>query len=677
MFSLFNTTNTFVDLSRFTRFAKGIQKVSDGLLLTAAFVSAYLLRHEFTLDPQEKRAMLFQIIIIVPIKILFLYRAGIYRIIWRYISIPETLRIMYSLAATSLLLLAGRLLLAYTFNILSVPLSIIIFDFVLSAAALLGIRVLRRISFEESQKRRVKPLSEKEQKNVLLIGAGRAGVRTIDEIKGRGDMNLNVRGFIDDDNFKQNAVIHGLKVIGKISDLPSLVEELSIDHVIISIAQTSRQNIRRIIDICKDIPVKVRTIPGLFELIQGNVTISRIRDLRIDDLLGRPTVEFNKDMVKQYLSGKTVMVTGAGGSIGSELIRQIAVCSPRKILLIERAEFALFTIEQEILQKFSNVEIIPLIADITDRQRLESIFKIYQTQVVFHAAAHKHVPLMERNRVEAVKNNILGTLSVGETAGKFGVESFVLISSDKAVNPTSVMGASKRVAELITVSLDKKYKTQYISVRFGNVIGSTGSVVPIFQQQIERGGPVTITHPEMKRYFMTIPEATQLVLEAGVIGEGGEIFVLDMGDPVKIYDLALDTIRLSGFEPERDIKITYTGLRPGEKLSEELQGLEENLTKTKHPKIFIGQNKTILNDEVWRAVEKLKTFCCEEGTCDRKITNYLNKFLPEAKLTFSSGEAAIDSVAQAGQDGVAAVSAGVTSGNGYSSDLRTKGQISK
>lgn len=598
-----------MDFSRYLRFARVIQKILDGLMLTAAFIFAYLLRHEFSLESHEKRAMLFQVLIIIPIKILFLYRAGIYRIIWRYISIPETLRIIYSLAAASLLLLVGRLVLAYTVNALSVPLSIIIFDFVLSAAALLGIRVMRRISFEESQKRQVKPLSEKEQKNVLLIGAGRAGVRTIDEIKGRGDMNLNVRGFIDDDNFKQNAVIHGLKVIGKTSDLPRLVEELSIDHVIISIAQTSRQNIRRIIDICKDIPVKVRTIPGLFELIQGNVTISRIRDLRIEDLLGRPAVELDKEGVNRYISEKIVVVTGAGGSIGSELTRQIAVCKPECILLIERAEFALFKIEQEILQSFPDVKIIPLVADITNRSRLREIFRKYRPEVVFHAAAHKHVPLMETNPVEAVHNNIIGTFILGEVAGEQKVKCFVLISTDKAVNPTSVMGASKRVAELVTLSLDKKHDTRYISVRFGNVIGSTGSVIPIFQEQIKRGGPITVTHREMTRYFMTIPEATQLVLQAGAIGRGGEILVLDMGEPIKIYDLALDTIRLSGLKPNEDIEIVFTGIRPGEKLTEELQGKSENLTKTRHPKIFIGQNNSALNGEIWEAVKELKSMC--------------------------------------------------------------------
>ena len=628
------TVESLVDLRRYVGFARSIQKAIDIMLLVSALTGAYLLRFEFSLNSDAKEKLLIQLAVLIPIQILLLHFGGIYRIIWRYISIPETRRVIYCVGISSILLLAGRLFLASAAGILAVPLSIIILDFILAVILLLGVRITRRVLYEEYQRKQM-PSSNSKSKNVLLIGAGQAGVRTIKEIKGRGSINLEVKGFIDDDNFKQNSIINDVKVIGKISDLPRLVHELEIDHVILSIAQSSRESIRRIIDICKKIPVKVRTIPGLYELIQGDVTFSRIRDLQIEDLLGRPAIELDKDSINSYLNRKTIAITGAGGSIGSELVRQIASCEPKQVLLIERAEFALFKIEQEILKSFPKVKIIPLIADISDKSRIRSIFTRYKPSVVFHTAAHKHVPLMEQNPAEAVRNNILGTFALGEIAGECGIESFVLISSDKAVNPTSVMGASKRIAELVTLSLNKKYKTRFISVRFGNVIGSTGSVIPIFQEQIKNGGPVTVTHPEMTRYFMTIPEATQLVMQAGALGEGGELFVLDMGKPIKIYDLALDAIRLSGLDPEKDIKVVFTGVRPGEKLHEILQGSEENLTKTKHTKIFIGKNKSILNGEIWGALKELRSICdiAEKTDSDADVIKYIDGLLPEANLS--------------------------------------------
>lgn len=621
-------------LVSYKRLALGLQKAIDIVLLIAAFSFAYALRFDFSLSADNKRDLLQQVFIVVAIQFTFLHLAGIYHFIWRYVSIAETLKIIYCLAAASFLFLLGRTFLAGSNIPLSIPFSIIIMDFVLSVAVLVGIRATRRIFYESDKKRKNLPLTEK-PKNVILIGAGRAGVRTIQEIKLQNSSNLRVKGIVDDDDLKQKAIINGVKVIGKISDLSQLVEKLSIDHVILTIAQTSRGNIRRILDICKEIPVKVRTIPSYNELIQGTVNISHVRDLKIEDLLGREAVELDKESINNYISNKVIAVSGAGGSIGSELVRQIASCKPESILLIERAEFALFKIEQEIKRVFPDIKIVPLTIDIIDEFKLERVFKHYCPKVVFHAAAHKHVPLMEDNPTEAVSNNILGTYHLGEVAGRCGVESFVLISSDKAVNSTSVMGATKRVAELVTLSLDKKYNTRYISVRFGNVIGSTGSVIPIFQEQIKNGGPVTVTHPEMTRYFMTIPEATQLVLQAGTIGKGGEIFVLDMGEPIKISDLARDVIRLSGLEPETDIKIVFTGIRPGEKLFEELQGKTENLTKTRHPKIFIGQNKSVIKEGIWEILQHLKFLCkiCDYGESNRQIKAYLNKILPEAKLT--------------------------------------------
>ncbi|MBK7726590.1 MAG: polysaccharide biosynthesis protein [Dehalococcoidia bacterium] len=394
-------------------------------------------------------------------------------------------------------------------------------------------------------------------------------------------------------------------MLGTSEDIPRLVRDLQIDHVVITIAKGSRTDILRMVEICDRVPVKVRIIPGLYDILQGRVTLNPIRDIEIEDLLGRDPVRLDAAGLRGFLGGVTVMVTGAGGSIGSELARQAARYEPRRILLVERAEPFLFQIEQEMRRHYAALEVVPLIADVGDDERMSQIFDTYRPDVVLHAAAHKHVPMMEWNPGEAVKNNVLGTLSLGRVAGEHRCKAFVLISTDKAVNPTSIMGASKRVAELVVQCLEEEYETKFVAVRFGNVLGSTGSVVPIFKEQIRRGGPVTVTHPKMTRYFMTIPEAAQLVLQAGAIGEGGEIFILDMGKPVKIIDMARDMIRLSGLRPEEDIQIHITGLRPGEKLFEELGTTEDKVAKTKHPKIFIGRIPKMDANLVGEGVKRL------------------------------------------------------------------------
>jgi FlaA1/EpsC-like NDP-sugar epimerase len=376
--------------------------------------------------------------------------------------------------------------------------------------------------------------------------------------------------------------------------------------------------------------VKVRVIPDLSEILEGRVKVSRIRDLQIEDLLGREPVQLDEDETARFLSGKTVMVTGAGGSIGSELARQVARFLPAKLLLVERAEFALFDIDRELSRSWPKLPQVPLVADVCDRARMSTIFAAYNPQIVFHAAAHKHVPMMECNATEAVKNNVLGTNLLGELSGQFGVEAFVLISTDKAVRPRSVMGASKRVAELVIQDLDRRFLTRFLAVRFGNVIGSAGSVIPIFREQILNGGPVTVTHPDMTRYFMTIPEATQLVLQAGAMGTGGEIFILDMGEPVRILDLAKEAITLSGLRPFDDIEIIFTGMRPGEKLLEQLEINEEHLSKTRHPKIFIGKIAGYPDGQVRLALECL-TQLASNGA-DAELCEFLNNFLPEANL---------------------------------------------
>jgi FlaA1/EpsC-like NDP-sugar epimerase len=603
----------------------------DLIVLIAAFALAYLLRFDFEPDARQRTELLIQLPYVVLIQVTALNLAGVYTFIWRYVGLAEVKPFIKAALLSALPILFLRLTLPAAWNNWRVPLSILLIDTGLGFSGVLCLRILRRALYEDGEQKRRAVGGAKVQKRVLLIGAGRAGMQAAREIRERGDMNLEIKGFIDDDRDKAGSIVQGVRVLGTTEELPRLARELAIDHVILTIAQTSRQDIRRIVGKCEEIHLKIRVIPGLYEIIQGHVEISRIRDIQIEDLLGREPVALDLEGINRLLTGKCVMVTGAGGSIGSELVRQAARFEPSRLLLVDRAEPALFQIDRELRETDHNFEVVPLVADIGDEARMRRIFAEHDPQVILHAAAHKHVPMMERNASEAVKNNVLATRVLGGMAGEFGVEVFVLVSTDKAVRPTSVMGASKRMAELVIQSLDRRYETRYVAVRFGNVIGSTGSVLPIFREQIRRGGPVTVTHEEMTRYFMTIPEASQLVLQAGCLGRGGEIFVLDMGEPVRILDLALDTITLSGLKPYEDIDIVVTGMRPGEKLFEELAVIEEQLAKTHHPKIYIGKLATYSEKKVAEALKRLEEFSLAGE--DEKIRQFLNGFLPEAKLS--------------------------------------------
>ncbi|RLE23416.1 MAG: polysaccharide biosynthesis protein [Acidobacteria bacterium] len=609
-----------------------VQFVFDVAVLALAFIIAYFLRFEFELAEVELHKMLAQLPLVVLIQFGALNLFGIYSFVWRYIGMTELRPFLKAAWWSFLLIVLMRLGLPADFGQWRVPLSIILMDTMLAFGGVLALRVLRRAMFERFEKeRRARGAGGGAAKPVLLVGAGRAGVLAAREIQARGDMGITIRGFVDDDFDKHGSVIQGVKVLGASRELPSLVADLGIDHVVISIAQTARKDLRRIVDICEAIPVRARIIPGLYELIDGSVEISRIRDVEIEDLLGRDPVNLDEKSLAEFLKGKTVMVTGAGGSIGSELCCQVARFGAGRVLMVERAEFALFDADRTIRAGGSGAEIVPLVADICDEPRMRTLFETYRPAVVFHAAAHKHVPLMENNAGEAVKNNILGTRLLAELAGEFAVETFVQISTDKAVRPTSIMGASKRAAELAAQDLNHSYDTQYISVRFGNVLGSAGSVVPIFRKQIEEGGPVTVTHPDMVRYFMTIPEASQLVVQAGAIGEGGEIFILDMGDPVRIVDMAKDMITLCGLKPYEDIDIEFTGMRPGEKLFEELETVGETITKTRHPKIFIGTINTYGQADVERALERFKEL--SDGGDEADLRRFFNELLPEARVS--------------------------------------------
>jgi FlaA1/EpsC-like NDP-sugar epimerase len=610
---------------------KIIQNSLDFFVLILSFWLAYELRFDFSLPPEIKNTVLGQSAFVAIYLFLILRAFGVHKFIWRHISLAETKKISYALLAAALPLLVLRLIPLELPMLLTVPLSIIVLYYFLAVAGILGLRLLRREIYA-SVRLSAKPQNCKARRRIMLIGAGRAGALTLAEIKTGNLLNYEVKGFIDDDSLKQGLVINGVKVIGKTGDIPQKARDHKIDEVIITIATASRKEIRRILDICAEVPVKVKTIPALSEILSDKIVLSRIRDVEVEDLLGRAAINLDRHSIEAFLSEKTVLVTGAGGSIGSELVRQIINCQPSTLILVERAEFALFNIEREIRALLPACEIVPALADICDRKRMSDIFQRFAPAVVFHAAAHKHVPMTEINAAEALRNNAFGTQIVGELAAHHRAEAFVLISTDKAVNPTSVMGATKRTAELIIQEFNARFcETRFVAVRFGNVINSNGSVVPIFREQIKAGGPVTVTHPEMRRFFMTIPEASQLVLQAGALAAGGEIFLLDMGEPVKILDLARETIRLSGFEPDEDIQIVFTGIRPGEKLREDLESDWEQLEKTVHSKINIARIQPQLPaQEITRLLARIENIAAigEESL----VRYFLSRLLPEAQL---------------------------------------------
>lgn len=605
----------------------------DAVILGESFAAAHLLRFDFNvpLDQAQQAFPRFTYVVLVQVGALAL--AGAYNLIWRYVGIRDMKPFLVAAAGSAAVLLAVRLALPDILDRWRVPISIIFIQTVLGFGGVVGLRVLRRVLFESEEKRRFAASTRPTTNHVptLFVGAGHVGILAAREVIGGPDCDLDVRGFVDDDPDKQGLLIYGLRVLGTTHDLPRLVREHGIAQVAITVAKIERRDIRRILEICEQIPVRVRIVPALSEILEGKVNVSRIRDVAIEDLLGRTPVELDARVVGEFLEGKSVLVTGAGGSIGSELARQVARFNPSRLLILDRAEFALFDVEQELLRTFRNVPVVPLVGDVGDEGRMRALFAEYRPEVILHAAAHKHVPMMEMHPCEAIKNNVLGTRRLGEVAGMYGAETFVLISTDKAVRPTSVMGASKRLAELVVQDLSKRYTTRFLAVRFGNVIGSAGSVVRTFREQIARGGPVTVTHPDMVRYFMTIPEAAQLVLQTGAMGAGGEIFVLDMGKPVRILDLAVGMITLCGFKPFDDVPIVFTGLRPGEKLFEELELSGEEFAKTRHPKIFIGKLAAHASHVLKSALSELEGLAYAGDA--NGIRGALSRVLPEATLT--------------------------------------------
>ena len=591
------------------------------VLFTLSYLLAALVRFDFTPGPdwQSALSLLWSV---VAIQSLVFFLHGAHRGWMAYAS----LRDLWLIARASLVsLVAVVTLRAFVSHLEGVSRTILLLDFVLSFMAVAGARFGSRLFHEIFYPGIV---TRAKGPRAVIVGAGDTTDCFLREIQRSSAIQLSVVGLIDDDPRKHGSHIHGVPVVGCVDQLAELVEREGIEEVIIATPSASGREMRRIVDACRAAGVPFRTLPAIEDLVYGKVSVSELREVRIEDLLRRDAVELDHVSIAEYLAGSCVLVTGAAGSIGSEICRQVARFNPSQILLVERAENALFELERELYAAFPNIPMRGILADVADRVRMDSIFAQCSPTVVFHAAAHKHVPLVEANPGEAVKNNIFGTKVVADLADQHGVATFVMISTDKAVNPTSIMGATKRVCEVYLQALARRSKTRYVAVRFGNVLGSNGSVVPIFKEQIRKGGPITITHPEMRRYFMTIPEASQLVLQAAALGKGGEVFVLDMGEQIKIVDLARDLIRLSGLD-EEDIEIKFTGSRPGEKLYEELALDGECATKTRHPKIWIGRVAEMPMDKVLSEFGRLSSVAASGSAAEVALA--LRQLVPELR----------------------------------------------
>lgn len=611
-----------------------VQRLLDLAVLISAFVLAYLLRFDFDVPPEHVQNAIAQLPFVVALQYVALILTRVQRCVWRYFSLTELRLVGRAALLSALPLIAVRLAFPEALQPWRIPLSIIMLDTLLASCAIVSLRVLRRVVFDGLPFQVESRLGAgASSKPVFLIGAGSAGAMAVREIQRRAELDLDVKGFIDDDPGKQGATLSGIDVLGTTRDLPDLIRRHRVEQVVVAIASATPRDIRRIVEICNEVPVKVRAIPGLYELLRGNVDLGQLRDLQMDELLQREPVRLDELALQDFIASRTVMITGAGGSIGSELCRQVSVFRPGRLLLIERAEAALFEVDRELRSLWPELDIVPVVGDVGNPIKMRALLEEHRPHVVVHAAAHKHVPLMESNVTEAMRNNALATKTLAELAGQSGTEVFVLVSTDKAVCPTSIMGASKRLAELVIQDLDKRYDTRFLAVRFGNVMGSAGSVIPIFQEQIRRGR-VTVTHADMTRYFLTIPEASQLVLQASAMGKGGEIFILDMGEPVRILDLARNMIKLCGLEPDVDVEIVFTGVRPGEKLSEELSISDEDIAKTRHAKIYVGKLAPYPQDELEAGFRRLRSLV--ESNDGPAIRRFLNQFLPEAQVLESS-----------------------------------------
>ncbi len=559
----------------------------------------------------ENVLAIYLINVVVTIIIFYFFR--LYNSVWRYASDTELLNNGVAVLFCGILqpvicwLEGVRLPTSY-------PFYYGLFLMVFSCGVRFSYRIMRVL-----QNRRLNHFGTKMRVNCMIVGAGAAGNAILKEIESSSYLSMHVVCVIDDNPGCQGKYLRGVPIVGGKETIPENVEKYAVDEIIIAIPSASRQRIKPILEICKETGCRMRILPGMYQLINGDVNVSKLREVQIEDLLGRDPIEVNVDEIIGYVCDKVVLVTGGGGSIGSELCRQIAQHSPKRLVILDIYENSVYEIQQELKQKYPELDMVVLIASVRNTARIDEIFKKYRPDIVYHAAAHKHVPLMEDSPNEAIKNNVFGTWKVATAADKYGTKRFVLISTDKAVNPTNIMGASKRICEMVIQNLNRKSKTEYVAVRFGNVLGSNGSVIPLFKKQIEQGGPVTVTSPDIIRYFMTIPEAVSLVLQAGAYAKGGEIFVLDMGEPMKIVDLAKNLIKLSGYRVDEDIKIEYIGLRPGEKMYEELLMNEEGLRETANKMIYIGKPIEYDAVEFEKQLEKLRQMSLDEESDVREM----------------------------------------------------------
>ncbi|MDD3180444.1 MAG: nucleoside-diphosphate sugar epimerase/dehydratase [Opitutaceae bacterium] len=559
-----------------------------GFILSACRYVSYEVRFDFLVPPEFQDERVLSLAFAIPIKILFLLIFRQFGTLLTYFSVPDLLRITAAMGCASITAYLIRFVGSPS---MIPPRGVLLVDFVLSVAALATMRLAFRI-YRERYGNGHKSTGEKSARRIVILGAGDAGAQLAGEALSKPSLGLRPVFFLDDNQGKHGHLIHGIPVLGRPEDIAQVRKDYPVDDCVLAMPSAPGRRLQEIYRLMSAEDLKVEIVPSLEELATGRVRVSKIRPVDVVDLLGRESVDLNNVEIGRMISDRIVLVTGAGGSIGSELCRQILTHNPQRLLMVEQAEFSLFAIESELNAHGYQNTIVPLIADILDLPRMRFILERFKPEVIFHAAAHKHVYMMERQPAEALKNNTTGTRQLAELAGEMGVGTFVMISTDKAINPTSVMGASKRLAEIFLKALHTRFgeRTRFIAVRFGNVLGSSGSVIPIFKKQIAEGGPVTVTHPEVTRYFMTIPEAVGLVLQTSVLGKGGEIFVLDMGEPVKIVDLARQLIELSGFRPNEDIEIKFIGLRPGEKLFEELQHTSEHLKPTSHPRILLFES---------------------------------------------------------------------------------------
>jgi FlaA1/EpsC-like NDP-sugar epimerase len=587
-------------------------------LFLLAGVSAFLLRFEFIIPPERMVYLAYALAVWVPMQALAYYLFGLWSGGWRFVSLHDAVRLLWANSAATL----ASIVVIVAVGPPKFPRSLYILDFGLCYFLSMGVRAAVRMALELSHLR-----SAPNGQRTFIYGAGTAGVMVLRESRSNRKLGYHICGFIDDNPAKTGMIIQGMRVLGPGTALAQLAGKHDIQHVLIAIPSANGTEMGKILGHCTAAKLRFQTIPALSEIIHGRGLATQIRDVAVEDLLGRTAVRLDTDLIRGKVQGEVIMVTGAAGSIGSELCRQIARFNPKTIVGFEIAETALFHLQHEMRELFPEVHLELVIGNIQDRARLREVFEMYRPTVVFHAAAYKHVPMMEAHLFEAIENNVLGTYNVAALAGEFGVDEFVMISSDKAVRPTSIMGLTKRVAEMLVSSLQAG-RTKYVSVRFGNVLGSNGSVVPIFRRQIQAGGPITVTHPEMRRFFMTIPEAAQLVMQAYAMGKGGEVFVLDMGNPIRIVDLARQLILLSGLRPDEDIKIEFTGVRPGEKLYEELCTNDEETVPTYHEKIHIFTGNGSGMRDVASSMDEFRRLCAAR---DRSLVLMLQDMVSDYK----------------------------------------------